>query len=45
MGAVAQHTRERLQQRAQFLQEEIKLVELLDTATAHEQILEQLQVC
>jgi hypothetical protein len=44
MRALAQHTKKRLQQREQFLQEEIKLVELLDTATAQEHILEQLQV-
>uniref|UniRef100_A0A383V8Z1 Uncharacterized protein n=1 Tax=Tetradesmus obliquus TaxID=3088 RepID=A0A383V8Z1_TETOB len=43
LGLRAQHIRTVLQQRRQFLQEEIKLVELLDTATAQEQILEQLQ--
>jgi RNA polymerase-interacting CarD/CdnL/TRCF family regulator len=39
-----QHIRKVLQQRKQFLQDEIKLAELLDAATAREQILEQLQV-
>jgi hypothetical protein len=39
-----QHIRKVLQQRKQFLQAEIKLAKLLDTATAQGQILEQLQV-